>query len=148
MHVELVIQPSSSNPSTSNPIAPKPKSKMFPVLVFLLVACYGVMAMVVVEQGNVIQSQRNLIHQLFQDSQQLASLKGQEAGQRAIEKKQAERLKQGQPSAHSAPAPKSGQACQSCRAVMEKNESQKNTVQKQPLQATDKADWRRFPAKI
>jgi len=77
MHVELVIPPNTS----------KPRSKTFPVLVFLLMACYGIMTLVLVEQGTVIQSQRNLIQQLSQDSQQLASLKGQEAAQRAIDKK-------------------------------------------------------------
>src|SRR5258708_2026351 len=82
MHVELVVPPTTKAKSNSN-------SKMFPVLVFLLTACYGIMALVVIEQGHVIQSQRNLIQQLFQDSQQLAGLKTQVAAQQAIDKKRA-----------------------------------------------------------
>ncbi len=143
MQVELVVPLGTS----------KPKSRMFPVLVFLLMACYGIMAMVLVEQGNVIQSQRNLIQQLSQDSSQLLALKSQDLAQHAIEKKQAERVKPGQPSPQSAPMPKSGKACQSCGAQIQKSQvqkltGQKDTVQKQPLQAVDKADWRRFAAKI
>jgi len=115
---------------------------MFPVLVFLLMACYGIMALVLVEQGNVIQSQRNLIHQLFQDSQQLASLKGQEATQRAIEKKQAK-----------AGANAKGKASHSSEVAPQKEQTQKllsrkSKVEKQPLQADDKIDRRRFPAQI
>ena len=138
MTVDLVVPPSAS----------KPRSKMFPVLVFLFVACYGLMAIVLVVQGNVIQSQRNLIAQLSQDSSQYLALKGREAaGQRAIEKKQAERLKPGQPSGQSAPR-SMGKACRSCGVQMEKSQEQKNMVQEQPLQGVDKADGRRFPVKI
>jgi hypothetical protein len=138
MQVELVIPPGTS----------KPRSKMFPVLVFLLMACYGIMAMVLVEQGNVIQSQRNLIQQLFQDSQQLVALRSQNFAQHAIEKKHAEEQKPGQPSAKSAPAPNAGKPCRSCGAQMQKHQDQRNMVDKQPLQAVDKADKRRFASTI
>lgn len=47
-----------------------------PVLVFLLVLAWGLMTLVLMEQGSVIQSQRYLIQQLFQDSSQLSALKG------------------------------------------------------------------------
>ncbi len=65
MHIELAIQRSDSNPQSQKPgTAPLPRawkpSKMFPVLVLLLLACYGIMAMVLVEQGGVIQSQGNV----------------------------------------------------------------------------------------
>jgi len=148
MHIELAVQPSESKPvspaseltpQTSGPKPWKP-SKMFPLLVFLLMACYGVMAMVLVEQNNVIQSQRNLIQQLFQDSQQLTALKGQEQTQRAIEKKQAEQATK--------PAPPSARACKACKTRVRMSQSQQNTGDKQPLQTADRADWRRFPSKI
>jgi hypothetical protein len=145
MNVELVVPPNTS----------KPKSKMFPVLVFLLMACYGIMAMVLVEQGNVIQSQRNLIAQLFQDSQELTALKSQEITQRMVEKHRAEEANSGQPAAKNAPkvdpktAPNAvGKACRSCGVQMQKQQNQKNMVEKQPLQAVDKADRRRYPATI
>ena len=144
MHVELVVPPGVS----------KPKSKLFPVLVFLLMACYGVMTLVVVEQGHVIQSQRNLILQLFQDSSQLTALKGQESAQRAIEKKQAEAKAKGKAS-HSSIAP---QAAPQEQSPVAKNQSQKvlarhsqnqtAKMEKQPMQAVDKVDRRRFPSQI
>lgn len=134
MHVALVVPPTTKPNS-------KPNSKMFPVLVFLLLACYGIMTLVVIEQGHVIQSQRNLIQQLVQDSQQLASLRGQEAAQRAIEKKQTKagansKSKTGSPSVAS---PQKEQA---------KQLSRKSRLEKQPMQADDKVDRRRFPAQI
>jgi len=135
MHVELVVPPNTKPNSKSN-------SKMFPVLVFLLMACYGIMALVVIEQGHVIQSQRNLIQQLVQDSQQLAALKGQEAAQHAIEKKQtkAGADAKNKPSASSGILPQTDQA--------QKLLSRKSRMEKQPLQADDKVDRRRFPSQI
>jgi len=146
MHIELAIQRNDSNPQSQKPgTAPLPKawkpSKMFPVLVFLLMACYGIMAMVLVEQGGVIQSQRNLIQQLSQDSQQLMALKGQEITQHAIEKKQAEQATKPAP----APAPK---ACKSCKNPARTSRAQQNTEDKEPLQTADRVDSRRMPSKI
>ncbi len=137
MHVELVVPPTTKPNS-------KPNSKMFPVLVFLLMACYGIMTLVVVEQGHVIQSQRNLIQQLVQDSNQLAALRGQAAAQQAIEKKQAKANAKGKTGA-STVAP--------MQAPMQKEQAQKllsrkSRIEKQPLQADDKVDRRRYPAQI
>jgi hypothetical protein len=137
MHVELVVPPTTkpnSKPSS------KPNSKMFPVLVFLLMACYGIMALVVVEQGHVLQSQRNLIQQLVQDSHQLTAFKLQAAAQQAIEKKQAS-------------ANAKGKSGASRMAPMQKEQAQKllsrkSRIEKQPLQADDKIDRRRYPAQI
>ena len=133
MHVELVVPPTTKPNS-------KPNSKMFPVLVFLLMACYGIMALVVVEQGHVIQSQRNLIQQLVQDSRQLTALKVQAAAQQAIEKKQANALSKGKSGASHLPPMQKDQA--------PKLQSRRARVEKQPLQADDKIDRRRYPAQI
>jgi uncharacterized membrane protein len=137
MHVELVVPPTTKPKSKSN-------SKMFPVLVFLLMACYGIMALVVIEQGHVIQSQRNLIQQLVQDSQQLAALKGQAAAQQAIEKKRAKtgvgaKDKDKMGPSGTAPAQK-----EQAQKVL----SRRSRMEKQPLQADDKVDRRRFPSQI
>lgn len=144
MHIELAIQShDSSATATPQPNAPKvwtPRSKMFPFLVFLLMACYGIMAMVLVEQGGVIQSQRNLIGQLMQDSQQLSAYKGQELAQHAIEKKQADAAKSARSSA--------AKPCKSCKAQAPSAHGQRNMEDKQPLQTADRADFRRFPSKI
>ena len=162
MRVELVVPPNTS----------KPNSKMFPVLVFLLMACYGVMALVVVEQGSVIQSQRNLIAQLFSDSSQLTKLKGQEATQRMIEKQQAAKGKHCRSCtpAQQAVQPQSAQpqaGKESQTDQMRKTEGEKSMIsnpgsartaskamhpksklEKQPLQTVDKLDRRRFPSEI
>jgi len=133
MHVELVVPPTTKPNSKAN-------SKTFPVLVFLLMACYGIMALVVVEQGHVLQSQRNLIQQLVQDSHQLTAFKIQAAAQQAIEKKQAN-------------ANAKDKIGVSRMASMQKEQGQKllsrkSRMEKQPLQADDKIDRRRYPAQI
>lgn len=48
---------------------------MLPVLVVLFLLSYGLMAMLVVEQGRTISNQRGLIQALFSDSKQLVQLK-------------------------------------------------------------------------
>ena len=98
------------------------------------------MTLVLVEQGSVIQSQRNLIVQLMQDGQQLIALKNQEATQHAIEKKRADAAK----SSHAS----NGKVCKSCKTPARSVRNQRNTEDKQPLQTADRADFRRFPSKI
>ena len=63
----------------------KPRRSLLPVLTVLFVVSYGLLTMLVVEQGRTIDSQRSLINMLFSDSVQLSSIKG-----RAIQKQQAE----------------------------------------------------------
>jgi len=146
MQVELVVPPGVA----------KPKSKLFPVLVFLLMACYGIMTLVVIEQGHVIQSQRNLILQLFQDSQQLTAQKGREGVQSAIEKKQAEARAKGK-AGHSSAVPMQKNPMQKDQAqkllsrksqAPGSRQASKMEKEKQPMQAVDKVDRRRFPSQI
>lgn len=59
--------------------SPKRKYTLLPVLVVLFVVAYGMMTMLIVEQGNTIESQRLLIKQLFSDSAELSAMKGHEA---------------------------------------------------------------------
>lgn len=68
-----------------NDAVSKPKRTLLPVLTVLFLISYGLMAMLVVEQGRTIDSQRGLIRLLFTDSIQLNSLKG-----KANRKEQAE----------------------------------------------------------
>lgn len=60
----------------SNPFASKPKSSFLPFLTVLFLVSYGLLTMLVVEQGRTIDAQRYLISQLFSDSTELTSLKG------------------------------------------------------------------------
>ncbi|HXY52223.1 MAG TPA: hypothetical protein VEI01_22435 [Terriglobales bacterium] len=57
-------------------IKPKPKSGLLPLLTVLFLISYGLMTLLIVEQGSTIQSQRTMIQQLLVDSTQLAALKG------------------------------------------------------------------------
>jgi hypothetical protein len=59
----------------------KPKHTMLPLLVALFIISYGILTMLVVEQGRTIQSQRGLIMDLFNDSNELIHLKGKLAQQ-------------------------------------------------------------------
>ena len=61
----------------------KSSRSLLPVLTILFLVSYGLLTMLVVEQGRTIDSQRNLIHLLFSDSVQLSSIKG-----KAIQKQQ------------------------------------------------------------
>ena len=54
----------------------KSSRSLLPVLTILFLVSYGLLTMLVVEQGRTIDSQRNLIHLLFSDSVQLSSIKG------------------------------------------------------------------------
>ncbi len=49
---------------------------MLPLLVILFIVSYGLLTMLVFEQGRTIESQRSLIREMLKDSTQLASLKG------------------------------------------------------------------------
>ena len=67
----------------------KPKHTMLPLLTVLFLISYGLMTMLVVEQGRTIDAQRTLIRQLFGDSSELTALKGS-AGQKHNAEVQAE----------------------------------------------------------
>jgi len=56
------------------PAAPK-KRGWLPVLTALFLISYGLMTMLIVEQGQTIESQRALIRELFRDSTELSAVK-------------------------------------------------------------------------
>ena len=60
---------------------------MMPLLVILFIVSYGILTLLVFEQGRTIDSQRVLIRQMFQDSTQLFALKNKLAQTRTIERK-------------------------------------------------------------
>jgi hypothetical protein len=49
---------------------------ILPLLVILFIVSYGILTMLVFEQGQTIESQRSLIREMLKDSNQLATLKG------------------------------------------------------------------------
>lgn len=54
----------------------KRPAAVLPLLVILFIVSYGILTMLVFEQGQTIESQRGLIREMLKDSTQLASLKG------------------------------------------------------------------------
>jgi len=58
-----------------NPRAPKRTAAMLPLLVILFIVSYGILTLLVFEQGKTIESQRGLIREMLKDSTQLAALK-------------------------------------------------------------------------
>ena len=56
---------------------PQPKSRgaLLPLLVVLFVVSYGILTLLVVEQGQTIEAQRSLLREMLKDSRQLATLK-------------------------------------------------------------------------
>lgn len=63
--------------------APRAKRGWLPLLTVLFLISYGLMTMLIVEQGRTIESQRALIHELFGDSAQLSALKMKASVERA-----------------------------------------------------------------
>lgn len=59
------------------PTTPTPKKKRgwLPLLTILFMISYGLMTMLIVEQGQTIDSQRALIRELFRDSTELSAVK-------------------------------------------------------------------------
>jgi hypothetical protein len=60
------------------------KHNMLPVLVVLFLISYGLMTMLIIEQGRTIESQRALIHELYHDSAELAAVKGRTLQEDAV----------------------------------------------------------------
>ena len=54
---------------------PRKKRGWLPLLTILFCLSYGLMTMLIVEQGSTIESQRALIHELFRDSTELSASK-------------------------------------------------------------------------
>ncbi len=109
-------------------IVPK-KQNMLPYLVVLFLISYGLMALLVVEQGRTIDSQRYLIRDLFTDSSQLNFMKSS-----ALQKHNAAQAKT--PSSQVAPQDntKPGHSAGKLR---------KQVPQKPPTAASDSSDSRR-----
>jgi hypothetical protein len=60
--------------ATDAPVAPK-KRGWLPLLTVLFLISYGLMTMLIVEQGRTIESQRALIRELFRDSRELSAVR-------------------------------------------------------------------------
>lgn len=63
----------------------KSRSALLPLLVVLFLVSYGILTLLVVEQGRTIEAQRSLLREMLKDSAQLASLKDKLAREVAVQ---------------------------------------------------------------
>jgi hypothetical protein len=129
---------------------PKPKKVLLSILVVLFLISYGLMTLLIVEQGRTIESQRRLIRDLFGDSTQLSDLKGKAIQQRHDSTRpQAKANSQVQAPSSRAKAPSSQLDNPSSQVVPRDNvvTSRKGRLQKRlekpPTDTSDMADVRR-----
>jgi hypothetical protein len=128
------------------PIAvPKKKRSLLPLLTVLFLISYGLMTMLIVEQGAAIQSQSNLIKVLMPDSRELWALKGKAIGEKQMAQAQGQNRAQS-PSTQSpsTQAPSTQGIPQHQRA----GRIAKPETQVPPVPASDLGDQRRALRKI
>jgi hypothetical protein len=107
---------------------PKPKHSMLPVFVVLFLVSYGLMTLLVVEQGRTIDNQRSLIQSLFDDSNKLSQLR--------VKNQQAQAQAQAEAKAHSQAQNPSTQDKPRAQA---KNDPNAGKLRKPPKPPTDTA---------
>jgi hypothetical protein len=115
----------------------KEKRGLLPVLTILFLFSYGLMTVLIVEQGSVIQSQRNLIKVLTRDSTELWMGKGKAIGDQQTARSQAQSRAQ----APSSQVP-SSQAPLS-RVVPQRHAQSRTGKVLPPVPASDLVDRRR-----
>jgi len=122
---------------------PQPRSRhsLLPILTVLFLISYGLMTLLIVEQGSTIQSQRTLIQQLIGDSKELATLKGKAVLDQRAQQAQAIAPADTQPKA-TVEAP-STQATPSEKPHTAQNKAHRPMPEKPPVPASDIADARR-----
>jgi hypothetical protein len=121
------------------PVAvPKKKRSLTPLLTVVFMVSYALMTMLIVEQGAVIQSQRNLIKILTRDSAELWGMRG-----KAIADQQTAQAKaQGSAQLPSVQAP-STQAAPQHQSQSHAGRTAKPQAQRPPVPTSDLADQRR-----
>ena len=112
----------------------KSKHTLLPLLTVLFLISYGLMVMLIVEQGKTIDTQRYLIRSLFSDSSQLTALRNG-----AIQKHNEAQAKAGTQPAP-APVPQ--------RRAKSKASNVRPLPQKPPKDTSDTADERRSVSTI
>jgi hypothetical protein len=64
---------------------PKTRGPLLPLLIILFLVSYGILTLLVVEQGQTIEAQRSLLREMLKDSRQLATLKDKIARDVAVQ---------------------------------------------------------------
>jgi len=121
-------------------VMPKPKQlPMLPILTVLFLISYGLMAMLVVEQGRTIDSQRFLIKELFRDSTELTGLKSS-----LFQKQRAQAQAQAEANAHSqAQGPAQTTPRDNAKSSRNPGKLRRPAPLKPPRNTSDVADERR-----
>jgi len=121
-------------------VIPKPKQSLLPILIVLFLISYGLMAMLVVEQGRTIDSQRFLIKELFRDSTELTGMKSS-----AIQKQRAQAQAQAEANANSQAKAPAAQATPPDNAKSNRNPGKlrRPAPLRPPRNTSDVADERR-----
>ncbi|HYL16841.1 MAG TPA: hypothetical protein VEV41_27660 [Terriglobales bacterium] len=118
---------------------------LLPALTVLFVISYGLMTMVIIEQGDTLNSQRWLINQLLADSTELTALKGKAIQQQNAEAQaQAKARSKTQSQAPSNQVPAPPQAKENTN----NNKARKAAPQHPPKPASDATDARRIVVSI
>jgi hypothetical protein len=126
------------------PIAvPKKKRSLLPVLTVLFLFSYGLMTLLIVEQGSVIQSQRNLIKVLLRDSTELWAAKGKATSDKQMARAQAQSRGQAPSSQTPSTQAPSSQAVPQPHSSSRTGKVAKPGSQVPPVPASDLADQRR-----
>ena len=127
--------------------APKSKHTLLPLLIILFLVSYGIMSLLVVEQGRTIDAQRNLIRSLFSDSSELSAMKGkivQDRNARAAEAEaQGQAQTNAQPAPDTKPHPPAAQAAPQDNARNEHKKVGKPAPMRPPQDTSDTTDARR-----
>ena len=113
---------------------------MLPVLTVLFLISYGLMTLLIVEQGSTIQSQRTLIQQLIGDSTELSAMKG-----KAVQQHQAPTPKEQADAKSSSPVQTPSTQATPSEKMTARNHGkvQRPLPEKPPTPASDIADSRR-----
>jgi hypothetical protein len=88
-HLTILLETASArtvatvDPATEAPTAPK-KRGWLPVLTVLFLISYGLMTMLIVEQGATIESQRALLRELYRDSEELSALRSKALQEKTV----------------------------------------------------------------
>jgi hypothetical protein len=127
------------NPAVMPTAAPKKQRSLLPLLVVVFLGSYGLMTMLIVEQGAAIQQQHNLIQVLQQDSRELWAIKG-----KAVADKNARDLAR-KHAQSPATAPSTQGKAPSAQVPQQPSQSHaaKPKVQLPPVPAADLGDQRR-----
>jgi len=128
-------------PMAAADTAPKKKRTLLPLLTVVFLVSYALMTMLIVEQGEAIQQQHNLIQVLQADSMQFWAMKGKALADKAShDRAQAKNAPMTQaPGMHKTPSTQAPQQKSQSHAGKEA----KPQVQLPPVPAADLTDQRR-----